>query len=157
MSDITELYEKHNGELLAYLGRRCPADVAHDLLQEIFFQVIRHAHRDAVAMPRAWLFGIARNVVARHYQRESGSVTAIEDGKETDNRDTADPRLELVREAIAGLTPELRETLELRFEQELSYEEIAAVLDVPVGTVRSRLHNSVRRLRDALHPEGIDS
>jgi RNA polymerase sigma-70 factor (ECF subfamily) len=74
----------------------------------------------------------------------------------TDNRDAADPRVELVREAIARLTPELQETLELRFEQELSYEEIAAVLEIPVGTVRSRLHNSVKRLREALCPEGID-
>lgn len=55
-----------------------------------------------------------------------------------------------MREAIAQLAPELRETLELRLTDELSYEEIASVLGVPVGTVRSRLHNAVRRLRTVL-------
>ena len=55
-----------------------------------------------------------------------------------------------MRKAIAQLAPELRETLELRIEQELSYEEIAGVLEIPVGTVRSRLHHAVRRLRAAL-------
>ena len=56
-----------------------------------------------------------------------------------------------MREAIRSLSPELRDTLELRLEQELSYEEIAHVLDVPVGTVRSRLHNAVRQLRDLMN------
>ena len=145
-NDIGSLYRQHGAEVLHYLARRCPVDAAHDLLQETFLQVVRHAERlDAVTMPRAWLFGIARNILAQHYRRQPESVIEIpvesiaEDG-----------RLPAMREAIAALAPELRETLELRIEQELSYEEIAGVLDVPIGTVRSRLHNAVRRLRAAL-------
>ena len=45
---------------------------------------------------------------------------------------------------------EMRETLELRLADELSYEEIAAVLEIPVGTVRSRLHNAVKKLREEM-------
>jgi RNA polymerase sigma-70 factor (ECF subfamily) len=44
----------------------------------------------------------------------------------------------------------LREALELRLRDELTYEEIAAVLEIPVGTVRSRLHNALERVRAAL-------
>ena len=102
-------------------------------------------------MPRAWLFGIARNILARHYRRQPES--AIEFPTESTAEDA---RLPAMREAITALAPELRETLELRIEQELSYEEIAGVLDIPIGTVRSRLHNAVRRLRTTLtNPEPI--
>ena len=145
-SDIGSLYQQHGAEVLNYLARRCPADAAHDLLQETFLQVVRQSDRlGAVTMPRAWLFGIARNILARHYRQQPENV--IEMPPETAAEDA---RLPAMREAIAQLAPELRETLELRIEQELSYEEIAGVLDVPIGTVRSRLHNAVRRLRAAL-------
>ena len=145
-NDVGSLYREHGAEVLHYLARRCPVDAAHDLLQETFLQVVRQAERlDAVTMPRAWLFGIARNILALHYRRQPESP--IEFPVESTGEDA---RLPAMREAIAALAPELRETLELRIEQELSYEEIAGVLDVPIGTVRSRLHNAVRRLRTAL-------
>ena len=151
-NDIGSLYRRHGAEILHYLARRCPADAAHDLLQETFLQVVRQAERlDGVTMPRAWLFGIARKILARHYREQPESApelpteTAVEDA-----------RLPAMREAMAGLAPELRETLELRIEQELSYEEIAGVLGVPIGTVRSRLHNAVRRLRAVLTDPGQD-
>ncbi len=152
-NDIGSLYRQHGAEVLNYLARRCPVDAAHDLLQETFLQVVRQSERlDGVTMPRAWLFGIARNILARHYRRQPES--AVEISAETAAPAVEDARLPAMREAIAALAPELRETLELRIEQELSYEEIAGVLDVPIGTVRSRLHNAVRRLRAALtNPE----
>ena len=152
-NDIGSLYRQHGAEVLHYLARRCPVDAANDLLQETFLQVVRHSERlNAVTMPRAWLFGIARNILAQHYRRQPES--AMEISPEAAAPATEDARLPAMREAIAALAPELRETLELRIEQELSYEEIAGVLDVPIGTVRSRLHNAVRRLRTTLtNPE----
>lgn len=67
--------------------------------------------------------------------------------------DAPDPRLEPMREAITKLPPTHAEVLLLRLQQELSYEEIAQILDVPIGTVRSRLHHAVQQLREALnHP-----
>lgn len=147
--DISSLYRDHGVEILGYLSRRCPGEVARDLLQETFLQVVRQPDRlDAVTTPRAWLFGIARHILARHYRQQPGDALA---GLEESSAPVAeDTRLPAMREAIARLAPELRETLELRIEQELSYEEIAGVLDVPIGTVRSRLHNAVRHLRATL-------
>jgi RNA polymerase sigma-70 factor (ECF subfamily) len=52
------------------------------------------------------------------------------------------------------LPPQIRETLDLRLRDELSYEEIAAVLAIPVGTVRSRLHDALRKLQSELNPGG---
>ena len=101
-------------------------------------------------MPRAWLFGIARHLLAGHFRRQAKAEPAGEIPPETVAGDSEDRRLPAMREAIAQLAPELRETLELRLADELSYEEIASVLGIPVGTVRSRLHHAVRRLRAAL-------
>jgi RNA polymerase sigma factor (sigma-70 family) len=149
--EIQELYEEHGGELLHYLGRRCPDGAAPDLLQEIFLQVVRHRTRlKEVTAPRAWLFGIARHILARHYREQLGVVSLHECWAENDAKDTADPRLPLMRRSIEQLPRELRETLELRLEQEMSYEEISRVLRIPIGTVRSRLHAAVLRLRSAL-------
>jgi RNA polymerase sigma-70 factor (ECF subfamily) len=67
--------------------------------------------------------------------------------------DEGDERIAEMREAIVKLPEEMRETLELRLADELSYEEIAAVLEIPIGTVRSRLHNAVKKLREELKHE----
>jgi RNA polymerase sigma-70 factor, ECF subfamily len=148
---IDRLYGQHAGELYGYLVRRCPdAATAGDLLQETFLQVVRQSDQlSKVTMPRAWLFAIARNMLAQHYRRQRDPQVVAESWYEPAS-DSKDDRLDLMREAIKGLSAELRDTLELRLEQELSYEEIAQVLDIPVGTVRSRLHNAVRHLRDAM-------
>jgi len=146
---IGRLYQQHGGEVLNYLARRCPDDAAQDLLQETFLQVVRAPERlESVTMPRAWLFGIARHLLALHFRRKDRAESV--DLPENVEESSEDRRLPVMREAIAQLAPELRETLELRLTDELSYEEIAGVLGVPIGTVRSRLHNAVRRLRAVL-------
>jgi RNA polymerase sigma-70 factor (ECF subfamily) len=63
-----------------------------------------------------------------------------------------DPRLEMMREAIAALPPPQREVVELKLRHELSYEELAEVIGIPVGTVRSRLHYAMSRLHETLNP-----
>ena len=148
---IGRLYGRHARELYHYLARRClDAATAGDLLQETFLQVVRQPDQLAkVAMPRAWLFAIARNILARHYRRQRDPQPVAQLWYEP--AEQKDDRLIAMREAIRSLSTELRDTLELRLEQELSYEEIAHVLDVPVGTVRSRLHNAVRQLRDLMN------
>ena len=150
---IGRLYGQHAGELYHYLARRCPdAATAGDLLQETFLQVVRQSDQLAkVAIPRAWLFAIARNMLARHYRRQRDPEPVAQLWYEPAEK--KDDRLAVMREAIGSLSTELRDTLELRLEQELSYEEIAHVLDVPVGTVRSRLHNAVRQLRDLMNQQ----
>ncbi|HVM59931.1 MAG TPA: RNA polymerase sigma factor [Verrucomicrobiae bacterium] len=148
---IGRLYGLYASELYHYLAKRCPdAATAGDLLQETFLQVVRQSDQLAkVTMPRAWLFAIAHNMLARHYRRQRDPRPAAQLWYEPEQKQ--DDRLTAMREAIRSLSPELRETLELRLEQELSYEEIAHVLEIPVGTVRSRLHNAVRQLRDLMN------
>lgn len=148
---VEALYQAYGPALLAYLlrlaGRR---DLAEDLLQETFVQALRGIDRlEEVSSPRAWLFTIARNLGVSALRRRR-PVAALSDDMVIAPAVTGDPRLEMMATAIERLPDKLRETLELRLRHDLSYEEIAAVLAIPVGTVRSRLHHAVRQLRDEL-------
>jgi RNA polymerase sigma-70 factor (ECF subfamily) len=152
MDDATQwiegLYRETGRQLMAYLSQRVGSAVAEDLLQETFAAALRHPERlQASSSPRAYLFGIARNLAA------SASRRAARDAEQgfrllaAGGESPQDPRLDEMRDGIARLKPEFREALEMRLQHELSYEEIAEALAVPVGTVRSRLHHAVNQLR----------
>ena len=150
---LETLYRDVGPSLLGYLRRRCPdGHAAEDWLQETFHQAARRPDRLArAASPRAWLFAIARNVLATAQRRSRASASLPPELSAAETEE--DPRLEGVRNALEALPETLREALELRLRGELSYEEIAGVLEIPVGTVRSRLHNALRRLRVELVDE----
>ena len=147
---LETLYRDVGPALLAYLSRVCgDKHAAEDLLQETFCHAARRIERVVEAIsPRAWLFTIARNLAATARRQRHTAVALSSAWPAPQNADDAE--LDSMRQAIAKLPDAMREALELRLRAELSYEEIAAVLEIPVGTVRSRLHHAVRRLRDAL-------
>src|ERR1043165_3432974 len=142
-------YREYGSALLRYLSRRFGRGGADDLLQETFVQALRRPQRAGEAVsPRAWLFGIARNVGITAFRRRKLTLD-LPDSVPTRAAES-DERLDEMRQAIAQLPAEMRETLELRLADDLSYEEIAAVLEIPLGTVRSRLHNAVNKLREEM-------
>jgi RNA polymerase sigma factor (sigma-70 family) len=132
-----------------------PADAA-DVVADTFLVAWR---RLDVLPPgeeaRLWLYGVARQVVAnvRRGQRRRarlGERLAAALGEHV----VADPAdavgtVSAVRAALAGLPPDDRELLQLTVWEELTSAEVAAVLGIPPGTVRSRLHTLRRRLRTA--------
>jgi RNA polymerase sigma-70 factor (ECF subfamily) len=148
--EVEALYHLHGRALLGYLRRSFSGtEAAEDLLHETFVHALRRADRLAeAASPRAWLFGIARHVGLTALRRRRTELLPAETASAPPAE--ADERLDRMRRAIAALPPPQREAIELRLVDELSYEDIAAVLGVPVGTVRSRLHHAVRRLRETL-------
>jgi RNA polymerase sigma-70 factor (ECF subfamily) len=154
---VEKIYREIGPELLAFFQRHHDSpQTAEDLLQETFRAVMKNPDRLLQAdSPRAYLFGMARNLSAEAYRRahptEELPAESPEGGAETE-----DPRLELMREGITRLNAASRQVLELRLQREMSYEEIAAALGVPVGTVRSRLHHAVRQLRDHLQKSSYD-
>ena len=154
VKELEELYRAHGPALLIYLrGQAGQPGVAEDLLQETFLQAIRCIGRmDDVVSPRAWLFAIARNMTISAWRRRRKTST-LPDEIATAAPVYEDARRETMRQAIAALPEKLRETLKLKLRDDLSYEEIAAVLGIPVGTVRSRLHNAVQQLRETLGPK----
>lgn len=153
MNRLRGLYAEHGPALLRYLRRLTgQAESAEDLLQETFVQALKGLERlDAALSPKAWLFAIARHLGINARQRRRDMLPLAEEMLRPQER--PDPRREEVREAIAALPEKQREALQLRLAEGLSYEEIAQALDIPVGTVRSRLHAAVKSLREAMGQE----
>ena len=152
MNQLEVLYRETGPALLAYFQRRPALGVAaEDLLQDTFVRAFKQLERlNASVSPRAYLFGIARHVGLDALRKSAPVVELNEALMPTEEQ--GDPRLEAMRSAIAELPPMQREVLELKLQHELSYEEIADVLKVPIGTVRSRLHYAVLSLRAVLNP-----
>lgn len=154
MNESTQQFEQAFADnrpvLRAYfLRQQGLAGSADDLVQETFLRAWKHREQWSRAIsPRAYLFGIARHVQI-DTRRRLRPLDPLDDAV-PEARPTADERLVRMHEAIAGLPDVHREPLLLKLEHELSYAEIAAVLEVPIGTVRSRLHHAVLRLRESL-------
>jgi RNA polymerase sigma-70 factor (ECF subfamily) len=146
------LYRETGPALLSYFRRRPALDsAAEDLLQDTFVRAFKQRERlNSSVSPRAYLFGIARYVSIDALRRRP-PVDELHDEQATTDEPT-DPRLETMRNAIATLPEAQREALELKLQHDFSYEEIAGVLQIPIGTVRSRLHHAVQELREKINP-----
>jgi RNA polymerase sigma-70 factor (ECF subfamily) len=151
---VEDIYREIGPELLAFFQRRHNnPQTAEDLLQETFAAVLKNPDRLLQAdSPRAYLFGMARNLSAETHRRLRPAEELPEE--QVAEMESADPRLDVMREGIVRLNAASRQVLELRLQRELSYEQIAGLIGVPVGTVRSRLHHAVRQLRE--HLKGCD-
>ncbi|MCE6994676.1 RNA polymerase sigma factor [Saccharothrix sp. S26] len=153
------IFDRHAPHIWRYLARRLGAQVADDLVADTFLTAFDKRQRYDRARPdaRPWLYGIATNLVARHRRQEARRYrTTPADTSELDHADrvaaevTARATRSLLTGALGGLSPEDRDVLLLVAWEQLSYEEVAAALAIPVGTVRSRLHRARRKVREAL-------
>ncbi|WP_406840856.1 RNA polymerase sigma factor [Streptomyces sp. AHU1] len=154
------LVDRHSVALHGYLVRRAPT-AADDLLSEVWLQAYatRHTYDAARGPARGWLFGVARNVLARHWQTVSRATDASQAASEIPEGDpwrAVDQRLDAsamgpeLREGLARLPESERELLLLVAWEQLTPTEAAAVVGIPAGTARSRLHRARTRLRVAL-------
>jgi len=153
---FVELYRRRRDDVyrFAYALTRSRT-FAQDATQEVFLKVLENAGRfDATkGTARAWLLGCARHVVIdrlRADTRRSDEVPEQAAAADHELRVLNEQRLVRLHAAIAALPLEYREALVLCELAELPYAEAAAVLDCPVGTVRSRLHRARGLLSAAL-------
>jgi RNA polymerase sigma-70 factor (ECF subfamily) len=143
---FVELYRRRHNDVYRFAFAMAKSrSFAQDVTQEVFLNVLENAQRfdSAKGSVRAWLFGCARYVTLdrlRLERRWTDDMPADLTTLDSDERLIADQRVERLHAAIARLPVEYREALVLFELQELTYAETAAVLDCPVGTVRSRLH-----------------
>jgi RNA polymerase sigma-70 factor (ECF subfamily) len=143
---FVELYRRRHNDVYRFAFAMAKSrSFAQDVTQEVFLNVLENASRfdSAKGTVRAWLFGCARHVTLdrlRLERRWTDDMPADLGTQGSDERLLADQRVERLHAAIARLPVEYREALVLCELQELTYAETAAVLECPIGTVRSRLH-----------------
>jgi RNA polymerase sigma-70 factor, ECF subfamily len=152
-TSLEEFYRRHSAMVFRYcLQMARNADTAGEVTQLVFLAVIQQAQRfDADrGTVSAWLLAISRNQLRKQWdwQRRHESLEF-----ENSSEDIALDRnvsLSELRQAIQELPPLFREVVVLCELEELKYEEAAGILEVPLGTVRSRLHRAKQQLAKAL-------
>jgi len=148
---LAVLIDRYAASVHAYLLRHSgKRDDADDLLQETWVRVARSAKRfDTARRFRSWIYGIATNLARDLFRRRMTRERALRDlaahPPATSGVNSVD-RGEL-RERIAELPENMRAVLLLRYYEGMSEAEMAEILDVPRGTIKSRLHAALRRLR----------
>jgi RNA polymerase sigma-70 factor (ECF subfamily) len=177
--DFEELVHRYEHELYRYLSRYLgDPPLAQDVFQNTFLQVHlkRGLYEDGRPV-RPWLYSIATHQAVDALRKAGRHPTVSLDQRaspgESDSGSLVDllvsggegPLAELegeerrdwVRRSVAKLPETLRQTLVLAYHQELKYREIAEILKIPVGTVKSRLHAALAKLQQmarADHPDG---
>src|SRR5438128_6569241 len=174
------IYDRHAATVLRFLGRRVGAEVAEGLVGELFR--IAFERRKTFDASRAsalpWLYGIGSNLLMKHRRGEArrlrasarmaaageapdrrASARMAAAGEAPDRRASAgalDARLLFPRvaDAIEALPDGEREALLLFAWEDLSYQSVAEALELPIGTVRSRLNRARAHLRELLEPGG---
>ena len=153
---LDELYGRYATRLVAYFVRMLDGDeaLAQDFLQDLFLKIIERPELfDTRRSFRTWVYSVAHNMCRNEFRRRR---VRLHDDADADTFASDNPahdlRFDLERFAsrldaeLATLGVELRTTFLLRYQEELSIKEIAAVVDAPEGTVKSRLFNTARRL-----------
>ena len=159
------IYDRHAATVLRFLGRRAGAAVAEGLVGELFR--IAFERRKTFDASRAsalpWLYGIGSNLLLKHRRGEArrlrASARMAAAHEAADRRAGAvalDARLLFPRvaDAIEALPDGEREALLLFVWEDLSYQSVAEALELPIGTVRSRLNRARAQLRELLEPGG---
>jgi len=156
---FTLLYRRTQGGIYRFAYQMSgSAAAAEDVVQEVFLTLIREGHKYDIRRGtfRAYLYGIARNNVARLKSRKSEAAKDLEDPASPADGPleaaTRDEEIRAVQNAVLALPAHYREAVVLCDLQEASYAEAAEALGCAVGTVRSRLHRGRELLAERLRP-----
>lgn len=163
--EIVRRYERPIFNMIVRMVR--DRALAEDLSQDTFLKAFSRLDRyDPAYRLSNWLFKIAHNTVIDHVRKQKSAALPIDSlsrGEDLSALEPGDPaardpietlaQAELARavdSAMASLRPEYRQVVVLRYQEELSHEEIARITGLPVGTVKSHLHRARAQLAVAL-------
>lgn len=161
---LNTLVERYRDRIVSYAYRIVGnAELAQDMAQETFVRVYRGAHtfRDGSRFT-PWLYKIATNVcLSERSRRDRDPAGATCDTLDTVGDSAAPLEDQVMRSLVAGqlcssmeeLTPQHRSVLAMHIYQGLTYAEIGEALEIPTGTVKSRLFYAIRRLREVCNLE----
>ena len=158
-----ELYHRHARRLMGFFFRQLDKDeaLASDFTQDAFMRVWTARDKFAGTSFRTWLFTIAFNLLKNHYrhaehQKQFEQFVSLhqpttEDSKVIDQLDD-EAFDKALRQELEHMSSDARLLFSLRFEEELSVPQIAEVMAIPEGTVKSRLYTLTQTLKKKLCP-----
>jgi RNA polymerase sigma-70 factor, ECF subfamily len=161
---FAEVFDRHFAFVHRYIARRAGRDRADDLAAQTFTVAFSHRgrYRDDLGTARPWLLGISTNLmraasrgdqqVASLVGRLGGEAVVSSFSSPPADASAASEDDDRLGNALARLQPDQREALLLHALGDLSYAEIAAALEIPIGTVRSRISRACAFLRAELEP-----
>jgi RNA polymerase sigma-70 factor (ECF subfamily) len=167
MDAFGKLVDAYQNRVFGFVRRMINnGEDAADVTQDVFIRAFQSFDRfDGRSSLRTWLFRIAYNLCidrARRSDRRVSEVALLEPGEEGETMEVADMRWQpeqialddelmgVVEEGILNMSEKLRSVLLLHDKEEMAYEEIANLLDVPIGTVKSRLFLARAHLQNVL-------
>ncbi|MBR4644188.1 MAG: sigma-70 family RNA polymerase sigma factor [Bacteroidaceae bacterium] len=157
-----ELYHRHARKLMGFFFRQSGSDeaLAADLTQDTFMRVWTARDKFLGSSFRTWLLTIGYNLVKNHYrlsehqkQYEQFVVQTGEEVAESNIVEHLDNKAfdQALKQLLEKMPPESRLLFSLRFEEELTVPQIAVVMSIPEGTVKSRLHILTQSLKQKLN------
>ena len=161
LSAFDVLYARYELPLFGFIrGQLGDGHEAEDLFHDAFMAVLRERRRDTeLHCFKAWLYQVARHLCLNRVRsrKSAGRGSRVEEDRWDSGPRSADEELEqceqslALRRAVERLPPALAEVYQLRAAG-LSFEQLAQVLDIPIGTAKSRAHEMIKRLREELQP-----
>jgi RNA polymerase sigma-70 factor, ECF subfamily len=157
---IEALYDAFADKLYGF-GLRLLGDagLAEELVQETFVRLWRDAKRFDASRggAKTFIYTMARRLAIDLFRRPSSRPLELAREETTTNGSERVVNTIVVSQALASVSHDHREVLELLHFQQLTQSEAAAVLDIPLGTVKTRAYHAVRAMRKALEEHGIDA
>jgi RNA polymerase sigma factor (sigma-70 family) len=153
-ASFEELFHRYRQPIYAFFRRRLPSrSTAEDLAQETWMAVLNgRSNYVPAALFRSYLYGIAFKLIAAERRRSAKLKSTM--GVLANLSSASNANLDhWVREAFAKLDDTEREILMLREYEQLTYEEIATLIDIPINTVRSRLFRARLAMNRLLEPD----
>lgn len=148
-------YQRYSGRILSYARQLShnSRDFAEDVVQEVFVAVWRRAasYRPERGDPAGWLYTITRNKMVDLWRKQGDAAAMSEIEEDAFVSSVADEELRVtMRQALSRVSDDQRRAIELAYFGGLTYEETAQRLDLPVGTLKSRIRAGLRSLRTVL-------
>ncbi|GGM10476.1 RNA polymerase sigma factor [Deinococcus aerophilus] len=154
---LRELHGRY-ARLLYALGHRMlrQADDVESCVQDAFMNAWKHAARfdPARASVKTWLVSIAHHRFLQQLRDRPETALEIEDWDAPTSASDPTDRL-MAEQAVAGLEPQHRQLVELAYYRGYSHSELAVLLGLPVGTVKSRLRSALNLMKARLDPSGL--
>ena len=156
LDKLAPLFEAHKVQLFNYFIRMGNSRaLREDLVQETFMRIL--AYRSSfggISSFKSWMYGVARNAAVDHYRKNKNQTLNCEiDSEELVNEQTlgeafeAEQQHTFFNQSLASISPEDREIIVLSRFQQLNYQEISALLDCNLSTLKSRMRSAVNKLR----------